>query len=196
MLFRRKAVPFNAFSMWRDGVTTEILDYPKNFDIREGKATPDGVHFVAWEEFYLKSLKEFIGVPTAGAKVENDVLVYPVNEKTGKDLRLRFSKDTFRNFNYDGALKHCKENGMRLPTVRELFDFCAAGVTEPNYGPKFDGSYKYPKSARCYGSRYISASLLSEYRGTAWSFDGYLGTADHTARFGNQVSKVRCVTNP
>jgi hypothetical protein len=32
--------------------------------------------------------------------------------------------------------------------VRELFDFCATGVTEPNYGPNFKAR-KYPKGARC-----------------------------------------------
>jgi hypothetical protein len=191
-----KLVPFNAYNIWRDGAGAEILDYPKDFDVREGKAVPDGVHFVEWAAYLGTNDANFIGVPTTGAKVVKDVLEYPVSEKTGKALRLKFSNATFRVFYYDEALSHCKENGMRLPTIRELFDFCAAGVSEPNYGPDFDKMFKYPQSAPCYQKSYWSASLWAEHRGNAWMFEGYKGTVATDARFGNMKKAVRCVTTP
>jgi hypothetical protein len=73
------------------------------------------------------------------------------------------------------AVAYCKNQGLRLPTVREIFDFCAAGVTEPNYGrPNYD-SEKYPSTARCWMASLWSAPVNSSLRSMAWTFNGNYG---------------------
>ncbi len=65
-------------------------------------------------------------MPTEGAKVVNDVLEYPV--KNGKVLKLKFTAEFPNEMDRTAAVEHCKKQGLRLPTVREFFDFCAAGT--------------------------------------------------------------------
>ena len=89
------------------------------------------------------------------------------------------------------AVAYCKKLDKRLPTTRELFDFCAAGVTEPNYGPSFQ-SGKYPATARCWGKMlFWSASVDSYDRSYAWLFNGNYGHVSNGNR--NKTVGVRCV---
>jgi hypothetical protein len=192
----QKIVPFNAYNIWRDGGGEAVLTYPDDFDVREGQARTDGFHFVEWSEFWGKTKEDFLGVPTTGVTVKKDTLVYPPNEKSGEILKLRFTSETFRHFGFDKARSYCSERGMRLPTIRELFDFCTAGLVGANYGPGFDELYTYPEKAQCYRKGYWSTSLVSETRNVVWTFYGEKGTAEPSARFGSSVMKVRCVTNP
>jgi hypothetical protein len=75
---------FNAFNFWRDGQGSEILDYPLGYDVDYGSTTPDSVFYVDEAEYWKDN--KYIGVPTEGAKVVNDVLEYPV--KNDKQLKL------------------------------------------------------------------------------------------------------------
>jgi hypothetical protein len=179
---------FNAFNIWRDGQGSEILDYPQGYDYRgDDRTTPDGVFYVE-NAAYWKD-KKFMGVPTAGAKVVNDVLEYPV--QNGKQLKLKFTETSEKKMYLADAVTYCKDQGLRLPTARELFDFCAAGVTEPNYGPNFYLE-KYPSTARCERSIWIwSASVYSDYRRIAWLFSGFHGYVNPLTR--NDTGGVRCV---
>jgi hypothetical protein len=112
-------------------------------------------------------------VPTEGAKVVNDVLEYPV--KNRKQLKLKFTKISEQRMAQFDAPAYCKNQGLRLPTVREIFDFCAAGVTEPSYGPNYQAG-KYPSTARCGHTWLWSASLDPSYLRYAWRFASYIGS--------------------
>lgn len=177
---------FNAFNIWRGGQGSEILDYPQGYDVIDGSTTPDGVFYVE-RDAYWKDQK-FIGVPTEGAKVVNDVLEYPV--KNGKQLKLKFTKISEKTMPHRDAVAYCKNQGLRLPTVRELFDFCAAGVTEPNYGPNYQAG-KYPSTARCWETYPWSASVYSYDRSDAWLFNGYGGIPNSFTFY--YTYGVRCV---
>ncbi|MEI8026681.1 MAG: hypothetical protein WCI18_10065 [Pseudomonadota bacterium] len=164
---------FNAFNIWREGQGAEILDYPELYGSLEGTIAPDGVFYVAPSEFVKKvgNLETFIGVPTEGAKVEGDVLEYPV--RGSKQLWLKFTSYNIKVIDQLYAVETCKERGLRLPTIRETFDFCAAGVTKPNYGPNFQP--KYPIDGRCAKTSPRSASVFSDNRSGAWIFSGIDG---------------------
>ena len=152
--------------------------------------------FYVEEAAYWKDDK-FMGVPTAGAKVVNDVLEYPV--KNGKQLKLKFTKVSEKEMKHLDAVTYCKNmepiGDWRLPTERELFDFCAAGVTEPNYGPNFKRK-KYPFNARCGRPEdgwlaYWSASVNSYKRHLAWQSNGFDGSVNYYLRY--KAYGVRCV---
>lgn len=135
---------FKAFDIWRDGQRAEILDYPQSYGVNDGSISSDGVFYTNAETYWPEG--KFIAVPTGSVQVVNDVLEYPV--RNGKQLKLKFTKVSEKAMTHAESVTYCKNLGLRLPTTRELFDFCAAGVTEPNYGPNFEMP-KYPKSARC-----------------------------------------------
>jgi hypothetical protein len=132
---------------------------------------------------YWKGNK-FIGVPTEGAKVVNGVLEYPV--KNNKALKLKFTAKSQGAMPHSAAAEHCKQQGLRLPTVRELFDFCVVG-TAPNGEGRFDNN-------RC-GENWIwAASVYSDNRYYAWRFNGDNGLAGLFDR--NPSYGVRCVGGP
>jgi hypothetical protein len=181
---------FNAFNIWRDGQGAEILDYPRDYESITNKKTSDGVFYINPYDYYLRNFT-FVGTPTKGAIVVNDVLEYPA--QNGKQLKLKFTEFTTvseQGISHSDAVTHCINEGLRLPTVRELFDFCAAGVTEPNYGPNFKNG-KYPSTARCKDKWAWSASVVSNARHYAWLFDGGNGGVIYWSR--NYGTGVRCV---
>jgi hypothetical protein len=181
---------FNAFNIWRDGQGAEILDYPQDYGVW-APISPDGVFFVSRNEYWQP--RKFVGVPTEGAKVVNDLLEYPV--QNGRQLKLQFAKISEDTMFHPYAVTYCKNQGLRLPTIRELFDFCAAGVTEPNYGPNFERG-RYPSTARCGGSHLWSASIDAAYRYFAWQFDIFDGNIFPQKRIDTDnayPAGVRCV---
>jgi hypothetical protein len=122
---------------------------------------------------------KFVAAPTSGTSVENDLLVYPA--RNHRQLKLNSAE----------ALSYCKAKEMRLPTVRELFDFCAAGVTEPNYGPDFRRA-QYPKEGRC-RENFWSVTRGSLQTGpSAWIFYKSEGSLLLAATYPSSVH-ARCV---
>jgi hypothetical protein len=187
---------FNAFDIWRSGSGSETLHYPQGYDVEAGSAPSDGVFFVEspafWKDHADWGKQKFIAVPTEGAKVVNDVLEYPA--QNGKQLRLKFtSGDPSKWSRHNEAVQHCKQLGLRLPTAREFFDFCAVDVVEPNYGPNYQRN-KYPESARCADSPIWSASLGGVTRFYAWFFNG--GHVDFDYRSILYPGNVWCVGSP
>lgn len=172
---------FNAFNIWRDGQGSEILEYPQGYDVEEGSATPDGVFYEERHAYYSHGI--FQGIPTSGASVASDILVYPAHG--GRTLKLKFSPGS-PYMKHSDAVRYCKEKALRLPTVRELFDFCVAGTPA---GPH-DGYPHYPQH-RC-GKGYLwSASVRAEDQKYAWMFFFLGGSVDDVPRY--KGAGARCV---
>lgn len=155
---------FNAFNIWQSGDNSEILEYPKQWDGRHPNKQPDNVFLV--DANYYETDSRFTLVPTEGARVINDTLVYP--QKDGRQLRLQFYPLPLEvSLNY--ASQICANKGWRLATARELFDFCASGVQGLNYGSNYNRYMgHYPESARC--SQYKKMKSSNKYmRGSFWS---------------------------
>lgn len=186
-------IAFNAFNIWSDGSGTETFEYPQGYDVTKGYTNPDGVFYVEPDSYWKND--KFIGVPTEGAIVVNDVLEYP--QKNGKQLKLKFSAKSPYEMNHPDAVKHCKMQGLRLPTIRELFDFCSAGLTRPKFGPNYEKG-KYPIQGRCSGMFIWSASVHSRSRDRAWIFGGDYGYMDlkPDSRIVGYGIRARCVGNP
>jgi hypothetical protein len=166
------------------------LDYPQGWEVTSGRINSDGVFYFVEQEFWHGD--KFIFVPTEGAEVEGDTLDYPL--RNGKLLKLKFTPTTGKEMTHPDAAEHCKDLGLRLPTARELFDFCAVGVEGPNYGPGFRWE-SYPRTARCYGQFLWSASVNSSGRVSAWQFSGGPGNVYVYDR-PNSSGGVRCVGGP
>jgi hypothetical protein len=200
---------FNAYNIWSEGKGSDKTSYPDGW-IKGSVGRPDqGVFSVELSEFYKRvkddgvTKQQFIAVPTEGAVVVSDVLEYP--ERSRRVLRLRFLESDGVPRTSTQAMEQCQKQDGRLPTARELFDFCTAGVEGPNYGPRFQES-KYPKSGRCVGSlwtaslyyrRVLFGGVFSSDPNSVWTFNAnmgllaLLGVPDYG---GAEYAGVRCVT--
>jgi hypothetical protein len=197
------AKAFNAFKIWEEGSGEEMLNYPGDYDQYQA-GVADGVFYVAKADFLDTSGMEakFIGVPTPQVRVEGtegNILTYPL--RNGKGLQLKFvarpattSSATvlFGNMmRHLDAATYCTSINMRLPTARELFDFCATGTPPNFYGPNFKPR-TYPNNARCAGKAIWSASVDPKLRSKAWSFDSVYGALVRDGERGRELSVV-CV---
>jgi len=144
-----KVNPFlpNAFLVWRDGVDPdtrfpqEYYRFPLEYNSKKGPNKPDQFFFIpADTEFLSKDANRnrvVTGVHTAGIQVLGDVLTYP--PKDGRTLSLRFlepimerpsgpfSQKIVKENTFKWAQESCDKAGGRLPSARELFDFCVGG---------------------------------------------------------------------
>jgi hypothetical protein len=187
------APPFNAYQLWLTGKGAPILNYPEGYEDSnklDGIPKPDGVFLVDHDTYYRGENSDFFGTTTEGATVEGDVLTYPTKE--GRKLSLKFSQKAEGNYDHSQAVKYCKDKGLRLPLVQEIFDFCAAG----NKGSTNDGD----KSKRCDKNALWSASLFALYSkpaiNRAWLYDGEDGKVSGSARYGFMRVSMRCVGMP
>jgi hypothetical protein len=180
---------FNAYNMWRDGNGSPILDYKEGYNVYTGEIVPDDVFFVSYKRYWKNT--SFVGLVTQGAKVENNVLVYP--EKDGRTLSLKFFPKAGKARNHDNAVSDCKSRGLRLPTVQELLDFCGVGGVKQQSADR-DGYAPH----RCGpGSFLWSASVDSGSRYAAWRFvgeNGYVSTGSR--KTGSDLYGVMCVGAP
>ena len=122
--------------------------------------------------------------------------------RKGKTLSIKFTEATEKKLPHSHALAYCRSQGLRLPTIRELFDFCASGVTGPNYGPFFEKG-KYPASERCGGGELWSASIVHNWGhpgrfawANAWiwnNLDGSLKSGSRRLSPWDERFAVRCV---
>lgn len=124
---------FNAFKIWQDGAGEPIYSYPAGYNLEELKNEgADGTFYADVKEYWQRksspgdSSRRFIAERTANIQKskESGKLSYPAN-KQGKKLELSFSKISERKMTHPEAVKHCQEQKLRLPTIRELFDFCS-----------------------------------------------------------------------
>jgi len=130
---RVNPLAYNAFVLWRDGPAPELLALPAGYQARKtGSVAPDEVFYVAGPGGLLAKYPEPV---TPGATVTGNILEYPANG--GRTLRLKFGE--ILDANADGKIDAgdnvpagvtealCRADGMRLPTARELYDFCTIG---------------------------------------------------------------------
>ncbi len=191
---------FNAFNIWRDGNGAEILNYPEGYVDRAKLNYPDSVFYVSLPDFFTERGQsgewDFTAVPTLGATVDSkNVLMYPV--QNGKQLVLHFSGVSEKRMSQLNAVQYCKALSARLPTAREIFDFCVTGVEKsildgkPNYS-------SYPDDARCGIHDLWSASVSSNDTccrdsSSAWAFhESYGYVADEYVSREN-LYYVRCI---
>lgn len=185
--------PFDDFLMWRDGNglngVSGVFDYPEGYLVEQNRSVngtfvvdpADGVFFVSANEGLRK--------PTDGASVSGEVmtdairsgtLAYPARE--GRLFKLKFTQQSSVEMSHAEATKYCRDMGFRLPTIRELFDFCAAG-TAPNQAGNYD-------KHRCSAKGIWSSSVYADDRMYAWEF-GQFGYVHANFRFSKYL--VRCV---
>lgn len=167
---------FNAYLLWRDGGGQPILTYPGNPGNNAKTAPQDyekagGVFFESSDSSYDPfSVPSDYGLATEGAVVEGDTLIYPV--RNGQQLKIKFSIP--QKVETKIARDWCSKKGLRMPTLREMFDFCNAGTPR-------GVNWEYPKS-RCRDktsyTSYITTTFnkLSE---NSFGAAGY-GTGDFT----------------
>jgi len=187
---------YNAYSLWRREFIIDISEgssdqgimislsqdpltkFPEAYNKRglskNDRETDNAfiVHYNMWRED-----GEFTRIPTKVAKVENDTLIYPANPST---LTLKFSSPSKDPLSHDEAVKFCEKMG-RLPTAREIFDFCTAGVNNVDFGKEGDYANN-AKKARCAGQDLWSVSIESRDYSLAWRFDSNDGDLDRKNR--------------
>lgn len=120
--FQVNPMAFNALKIWNGEVEPdgsalkEILEYSVNYPSLQGKTDADEVHYSEGSEFNPKVIatpkpgdtrvgNAEMGYPdiklTEGLKIEkdgdDDVLIYPVNEKSKKALSVLFYRPLFRH---------------------------------------------------------------------------------------------------
>ena len=156
--------------MWQGTQTAALPALPGSFwNFKHSfDAKVDGAFYVAGEDFYadgdLKSVLKFNATPTTGITIVNkDTLVYPA--KNGKELRIRFLPVVSDKMALQDAARHCEKMDNRLPTARELFDFCTVGIDGPNYGKDFKLEEYQKTGGRC--AELWSISLYAPQRDTA-----------------------------
>lgn len=211
------ALAFNALKIWGGDTDVdgnplkEILELPVSYPSLQGRADADDVFYSKGAEFNPKAIATpkagetkvgptDMGYPdiklTEGLKIEKDgedeILVYPVNEKSKKSLKLRFTKENREINNQVAAVKYCSSQNLRLPTSREVFDFCTADTPLLMDGALY--AAKYPKTGRCSERFVLSATVSAFDLSRAFRFDGWSGLMVAQHRSFNAVSSPGAVT--
>jgi hypothetical protein len=217
------AMAFNALKIWSGDVATdgsplkEILDYPAHplsYHSYQGKADADEVFYsdgAAYNPTVITPVNPSdtrvgsaeYGYPkiqlTQGLRVvkdgEDEILVYPVNKTSGKFLQLRFAKENTQITNQQAAEKHCASSNQRLPTSREVFDFCTAETPDLLSGKYY--AAKYPESGRCAKRFVLSATVSTRDLSRSFRFEGWGGLLKSATRSPNAAydrgAVTRCV---
>lgn len=141
-----------------------------------------------------------IGVPTRpplcieDAPVTGDILrnfeggglISYENIRTKKNLTLKFTpvitytvpENELTTFNADEiviAQQECKRRGLRLPTLRETFDFCFAGEKRDANGDFSKSRCKDPSSNYFLQKNLLTISLNAAQTRDSWKIDLYRG---------------------
>lgn len=212
------AMAFNALKIWNGEVSPdgspakEILEYPTHplsYNSYQGRPDADEVFYSAGSEYVPAvitpaSVTEVgsaeMGYPeiqlTEGLRVdkegEDEILVYPVNKKSGKSLKLRFTKEDSQVTNQEAAVKYCASRNMRLPTSRELFDFCTADISGLLKGKYY--AAQYPETGRCAKRFVLSATVNANRLTHSFRFEGWNGLMKTATRSPNAVHDPGTVT--
>lgn len=212
------AMAFNALKIWNGEVAAdesqvkEILEYPTHplsYQSYQGKPDADEVFYSEGREYNPAVITPAsatgvgsaeMGYPkiqlTEGLRVERDgedeILVYPVNQKSGKSLKLRFTKEDLQITNQEAAVKHCANKNLRLPTSREVFDFCTAGISGLLNGKYY--AAKYPETGRCAKRFVLSATVNANRLTHSFRFEGWNGLMKTATRSPNASHDPGTVT--
>jgi hypothetical protein len=172
------AMAFNALNIWRDGSGEPILDYPTDYGSKTPRNT-NNVFYVRDSDLLIHE-ENHLAVVTAkvteGATVNGNELSYPTS-RAGKKLLLKFTE--MKSFvSHIEAVEHCKQLGLRLPVLQELYDLCFAP------GPEMS-------KRRC--SNVWSATLKTEHPQAAWNIDPISDVTIHAWGRTDKGPSVRCV---
>ena len=180
-------VAFDAFLLWQNGAGLNsgkgVFNYPTSYDvISEAPVAADGVFYTSWfgpgpqptvgaivkgQIENAQTMDKNIAYPTYDSTTGwtrglaadmTGILAYP--NSNGRQLEIKFDVLSTQRMKHSEARKYCEAKGQRLPTIRELFDFCTAG-TAPTSGNADD---LYYNSSRCFNQDIWSASLLPGFR--------------------------------
>lgn len=148
---KQNVLEFNAFDIWFNGSSQSISEYPQWYaGPRVTNLQKDRLFVDDRSDYETNS--QFTGKATEGAVVEANVLKYP--NKDGRTLQLSFSPASDIGMQQYNVVSYCSGLNMRLPTARELLDYCAAGLTYK--------VWNYPANGRCAGKYLWLASVDSE----------------------------------
>lgn len=185
-----------------------VTKFPKKYGVKSGEATVDSIDDVFFVHPHIwRDDGEFTGRPTKlrgqsqwtaergqhvtevkeQPEVKGDSIVYP---GIPRPLTLKFSKASERAYKHDDAVEYCEKENGRLPTAKEIFDFCAMGLEAGFYGKKNSYAQK-SKDARCSKQDLWTLSLNSTDVSAAWRFDSNDGDLDTKSR--DSAFLVRCV---
>lgn len=170
------AAPYNVLQLWRQGGGNPLWQLPEALQsdrVTNGNGFPieaqvNDVFFMNYEDYFLTSEK-FKAVPSPEAQVRGNVLTYAVPNR--QPLRLQFSAPNDMADTRSSAINECAKMNMRLPTAREIFDFCATGVQ--GYGDGFKMA-SYPANGRCAKPDVIlwTVSVTAGNTSVPWIFVG------------------------
>ncbi|NBX16135.1 MAG: hypothetical protein EBR09_02090 [Proteobacteria bacterium] len=204
-------LPFNALKVIEDPKTAPITAYPKNFGkpgVNIIKPDGNGLLSVASDQVFFSSMKDWFGsttvevnkvkktfeyqlqaTPTTYVTVtdddENDgqgggVLTYKLD---GRTLEIKVSEVQDTEMNHTDAINACASKQLRLPTARELFDFCFAGREKPaNPAPM------NPLNTRCTFRYNWTTTLKADNREHAWAAGNWITWHDR-----RNILPFRCV---
>ncbi len=141
------AMAYNALQIWEGKTSEQKTSFPSDYQTKTGTHAADGVFYVSSSDFWKEAPPQprgrgprtLIAQPTDGAFMEpkgadrdaQNTVVYP--DRGRGVLKLRFSERTLENVTHEQAVQKCAAMGMRLPTARELFDFCSIGEDKGQY---------------------------------------------------------------
>jgi len=185
------ALALNAFNLWNFGEGKTLYNFPAKYQQTSGEISPDNLFYVQKSEINGEG-GNLVLRPTEGATVSDNILRYP--EVDGRKLELKFSSVSPRKMKHSDAIKYCKKMGQRLPSIRELFDFCNIGTRFVPLREEFVLlKDEFPEN-RCNKHAFIwSFTLRSERRALAWTFNGPSGRPMGQIRSEDE-SSVQCVS--
>lgn len=186
----RMEVAFVINGEWQTDPITNSSNFGLNLDnykeIQNQRAPlPEGATSDYNSEEYVRIGGLFIGAPSKGASVSNDLLSVP-GAAGAQPKNLQFTDVSSEKLEFVDALKACKAKGLRLPTMRELFDFCTAGFEKDRQG--------YYSQTRCPHDLWSSSVADYGLNGTAVFFSKLSNGIPGTAGFTDFSISYRCVS--
>lgn len=204
-------LPYNALKVLEDPKTAPLTAYPKNFGkpgINIIKPDGNGILAVESDQVFFSAMKDWFGsktldvqgskkkvdyqlqaTPTSYVTVkaddENDgqsvgLLTYKIDGRT-LDIKVSEVQDT--EMSHTDAISACARKNLRLPTARELFDFCFAGREKLS-----DPSPMNPLNTRCSFRYNWTTTLKADNRADAWAVGNWITWHDR-----RNILPFRCV---
>lgn len=174
------SVFYSAIKDWFGSKTVEVEIQPTG---QPGKSVVGGTKVIDYQ---------LVATPTSYARVKDDneddpasggILTYKIDDRA---LEIKFSELQESELSHSEALEACAQKKLRLPTARELFDFCFAGRTalaKPNL--------MNPMNSRCSFRDNWTVTVKADNRQNAWAVGNWVTWSDRRNK-----EAFRCVGRP